>query len=98
MDTNRDGGVTREELRAAHEERRGRRHERREGMRGKMHARLQALDTDHDQALTKAELGDAMPRLAERFDAIDADKDGRLTREEMRAARPKHRDGHERPR
>ena len=102
MDTNRDGGVTREELQAAHREhrehRKARRHERREGMREKMHARLQALDTDQDQALTKAELGDAMPRLAGRFDAIDTNKDGKLTREEMRAARPKHRDGHERPR
>jgi Ca2+-binding EF-hand superfamily protein len=95
MDRNRDGGLDREELRAAHEERRaertGRRHERREGMRERMHARLQALDTDHDQAISRAELGDSHPRLAERFDTIDANRDGKLTREEMQAARQAHK-------
>jgi len=97
MDKDRDGGLTREELRAAHEERRthrqSRRHERREGMRAHMKQRLLELDTDKDQAISRAELGDRHPRLAERFDTIDANRDGKLTHGEMRAARKAHAPG-----
>ena len=86
MDRDRDGGLSREELRQAREERRGWRGHKRE----RMHARLQQLDTDGDHALSRAELGDKLPRLAQKFDTIDANHDGRLTREEMRAQHPHH--------
>jgi Ca2+-binding EF-hand superfamily protein len=89
MDRNRDGGLSREDLRQAREERRGQRGHRRE----RKHAKLQALVTDGDHALSRAELGDKAPHLAQRFDTIDANHDGRLTREEMRAQRPHHGEG-----
>jgi Ca2+-binding EF-hand superfamily protein len=89
MDKDGDRRLSREEIRAGTEERRehrqSRRHERRERMRERMHARLDALDTDHDQAISRAEVGNDHPRLAERFDSIDANRDGKLTREEMHA-------------
>ena len=41
-------------------------------------------DADGDGALTRAETGKALPRLAAKFDRVDADRDGRLTAEELR--------------
>jgi hypothetical protein len=55
-------------------------------MHGRME-KLRALDANHDQALTRAEIGNEMPKLAERFDTLDANHDGRLTHDEMRAGR-----------
>jgi Ca2+-binding EF-hand superfamily protein len=86
LDANKDGGVSQDELRQAHQQRREQRHSRRAGMHA-MRAKLLALDVDNDEALTRAEIGDKLPRLAENFDRIDADRNGKLTREEMRAAR-----------
>jgi Ca2+-binding EF-hand superfamily protein len=85
MDGNRDGKLSREEMQSAREQRMGghRREERRERMR--------ALDTDGDQQLSRAEIGDSMPKLAQDFDRIDANRDGKLSREEMRGAREMRR-------
>ena len=85
LDANNDGALSQDELRQAHERRHGMggHHQGGEGMRQKM----QALDTDHDQALSRAEIGDKLPRLSENFDSIDNNHDGKITREEMRAAR-----------
>jgi Ca2+-binding EF-hand superfamily protein len=85
LDANRDGKLTREEMQAAREQRMGghRREERRERMR--------ALDKDGDQQLSRAEIGDSMPRLAQDFDHLDTNKDGKLSREEMRAGREMRR-------
>ncbi len=84
MDANKDGQLTQEEMRMAHEQRRGRmmdrRHDRREGME-----KIRGLDTNKDQALSRAEIGTAMPRLLEHFDQLDANHDGKITRDEMRA-------------
>jgi Ca2+-binding EF-hand superfamily protein len=91
LDVNHDGGVSMEEMRQAHEQRhemRGQRRERWQGMREK----LQALDSNHDQALTRAEIGTAMPKLAENFDRLDINHDGKLTRDEMRAMHRMHHD------
>jgi len=59
----------------------------RRGEAGAMREKLRALDVDQDQALSRAEIGDSMPKLSENFDTIDSNRDGKLTREEMRAAR-----------
>lgn len=84
LDANKDGGLTQEEMRQSlrqhREMRQSRRHERMA-----MRERLKALDANDDQALTRAEIGDKAPKLAEHFNEIDLDRDGRLTRDEIRA-------------
>ena len=74
------------ELRQAHQQRREQR-QARSARRQAMRAELRALDSNQDQALTRAEIGDRMPRLSENFARIDADHDGRITRAELRLAR-----------
>lgn len=89
-DLNRDGGLTQEELKQAHQQNKQMRQERRAKGREKMQAareKLQSLDTNKDQALTRAEIGNEMPKLLENFDVIDGNNDGKITREEMRVAR-----------
>jgi len=86
MDANKDGGLTQDEMREAMRERRHMRSARKhQAMAMREHAR--ALDTDGDKALSRAEIGDKMPKLTENFDAIDLDNDGKLSGEEMRAGR-----------
>lgn len=91
LDSNHDGGVTLVEMRQAHQHRRDMRDHRRDHWQG-MHDKLQALDSNHDQALTKQEIGTSFPHLSENFDRIDANHDGKLTREEMRAMHRMHHD------
>ncbi|MEO6173267.1 MAG: hypothetical protein ABIP02_09130 [Arenimonas sp.] len=89
-DVNRDGGLSQEEIRQVHEQRKQQRGERRAKGREKMQAareKLQSLDVNKDQALTRAEIGNEMPKLLEHFDLIDGNNDGKITREEMRIAR-----------
>lgn len=90
MDADRDGQLTEDELRQAHQQRREHLRDGRQARAGRRHALL-ALDTNHDQALDRAELGNRFPKLAERFDQLDANHDGRLTRDEMRAGRDARR-------
>jgi hypothetical protein len=49
--------------------------------------RWNALDTDGDGSLDRAEAEAGAPGLARNFDRFDTDADGRLTREEIRAQR-----------
>ena len=79
IDANRDGQVTKDELRAFHQQHHG---DRKGGMK--------RADTDGDGRISKAEAQANAPRLFERFDAIDANRDGFVTREEMKAARKAH--------
>lgn len=82
LDLNHDGSLTQEEMRQSMRERRQQR-----GGRGhqRMRERLRALDANGDQALTRAEIGDKAPKLAEHFTDFDLDRNGRLTHQEMRA-------------
>ena len=84
LDANKDGSLTQEEMRQSmrqHRElRKAHRHERMA-----MRERLKGLDANGDQALTRAEIGDKAPKLAEHFAEFDLDRDGRLTRDEIRA-------------
>jgi Ca2+-binding EF-hand superfamily protein len=82
-DANRDGALTIEEMRQAHQANKNARRERKEQMREK----LQRLDANQDQALSRAEIGNEMPKLLENFDIFDGNNDGKITREEMQIAR-----------
>ena len=86
MDADHDGGLTVQEMRQAHRQRQLLRASRRH-QRAAMHEKLRALDVDNDHALSRAEIGERMPRLAQNFDRIDQNHDGKLTRDELRAAR-----------
>lgn len=86
LDSNKDGHLTQDEMRQAHQQRHQMRSARRQEM-GVRREKLRALDTNQDQALSRAEIGDQMPRLSENFDRIDSNRDGKLSREEIRASR-----------
>jgi Ca2+-binding EF-hand superfamily protein len=86
LDRDRDGTVTREEAQALREEHRGKFRERR-GERQQRMQQLRGLDADGDQQLSRAEIGDKLPRLSENFARIDGNNDGKLSRDELRAAR-----------
>lgn len=49
--------------------------------------RWNALDTDGDGSLSRAEAEAGAPGMARNFERFDADADGRVTREEIAAAR-----------
>ena len=60
------------------------------GDEGAMHARLAALDTDHDGRISRTEWL-AGGRKERGFDRMDANRDGYLTMDEIVAAREKMR-------
>lgn len=88
LDRNGDGGLTPDEMREAGRERVQAKREERRAQRD----RVRALDTDHDQALSRAEIGDALPRLSQHFDQLDRNHDGKLTRDEVRQGRAELRE------
>lgn len=86
LDANKDGGLTQDEMREAVREHRHMRSARKHQAMA-MREQARALDANGDHALSRAEIGDKMPKLAENFDAIDLDNDGALSRDELRAGR-----------
>lgn len=82
-DLNHDGGLSQDEMKQAHQQKKQRHEQRRNQGREKM----QGLDLNKDQALTRAEIGSGMPKLLENFSIIDGNNDGKITHEEMQIAR-----------
>ena len=78
LDTNHDGMITQDEIRAATEARRAE-------MQAKAAARFKAADKNGDGFLSKEEAA-AIPMIARNFDALDTNKDGQLSPEELAAA------------
>jgi len=85
IDANKDGELDRQELvEARHHAHRGR-----DGMRSHsayQRGLVKGMDDDGNGAISRAELGNKMPKWSENFATIDADKNGELSREELRAA------------
>ena len=84
LDTNKDGFLTKDELRAGHGK---------GGHGDKMHDHMKSADKDGDGKFSREEANASMPRLAKNFDAIDANKDGFVTRDELRAFHEKNGGG-----
>ena len=80
VDRNRDGSLSPDELRAWSASRRA---EDRKS-EGGFAEHFRRADANSDGALTRAEVGKALPRLGSKFDRIDANRDGKLTQDELR--------------
>jgi EF hand len=87
-DSNRDGFVTQDEVRAGAEARGGQRQERRGGRGGMMAGfggrAFAAMDLDSDGRVALAE---AQRAALQRFDRVDSNRDGTITLDERQAAR-----------
>jgi hypothetical protein len=88
LDQNKDGYVTKDELKQA----RATRNENRDEMKGKAKEHFKEADANGDGQLSLDEAQAKMPRVAERFNDLDADKNGLLTKEELRRGGPPHGD------
>ncbi|MBL8517509.1 MAG: hypothetical protein JNM76_11150 [Betaproteobacteria bacterium] len=71
IDANKDGFITKEEMKAARQKHDG--------------DRLARVDTDRSGTITRAE-AERMPKLKENFDKLDTNKDGVLSKDELKAA------------
>jgi hypothetical protein len=82
IDANRDGFIDRTELRAHHERMRPQREAERTQ---RFNAKFAEADLNRDGRLSRVEVAEKMPRLAERFAWMDDDKDGFLSQGELRS-------------
>src|SRR5882672_2318566 len=87
LDLNKDGYVTPDEMKQAHETRRENLHA---NMKQRMDERFKEADTNNDGVLSLEEVQAKMPRLAERFATLDTDKNGQLSKEELQHGGPHH--------
>jgi Ca2+-binding EF-hand superfamily protein len=87
LDLNKDGYLTQDEMKQAHDNR----HQMHGDMKEKMEARFKEADANADGQLSLDEVQAKMPRLAERFTTLDTDKNGLLSKDELRQGAPGHR-------
>jgi Ca2+-binding EF-hand superfamily protein len=85
LDLDKDGYVTAEESKQAHQ---ARREHMRGEMKEKMEQRFKEADANSDGQLSLDEVQAKMPRMAERFSQLDADKNGMLSKDELKQGRP----------
>jgi Ca2+-binding EF-hand superfamily protein len=84
MDANKDGQVTRDEIKAHGKEQVQQRRDKMAKMQEEAAANFKQADKNGDGTLSKEE-AQAMPRVAQNFDTIDANKDGQATHDEISA-------------
>lgn len=95
IDANRDGELERAEIADARRQAmQGKRHHRMRAMHAYQRGLFKGMDDDGNGAISRAELGDKMPRWAENFAAIDADQDGEISAGELKAHRQAMRAAH----
>ena len=86
IDSNRDGYLVRTELRAHHERMRPQ-HEA--ARKARFDAKFAEADLNRDGKLSRVEVGEKMPRMADRFAWMDDNRDGFLSQAELQASRDK---------
>ena len=79
IDTNKDGKLSPDELKAAMEKMRWRRRDHRP------HDPSMGADANHDHVITRDEILQRNQKILQDFDAADTNKDGKLTRDEIKA-------------
>ena len=84
IDSNRDGYLVRTELRAHHERMRPQ-HEA--ARKARFEAKFAEADLNRDGKLSRVEVGEKMPRMADRFAWMDDNRDGFLSRAELQSQR-----------
>ena len=84
IDGNRDGYITRPELRAHHERMRPQHEAER---KARFEQKFAAADANKDGKLGRVEAEQAMPRIGERFNWMDDNRDGFLDRNELASGR-----------
>lgn len=82
IDTNKDGQLSADELKAFHE---AMRKAAEAEHKAHLAAMIKKLDLNGDGAVSRAEAQQGAPHLAKRFDKLDANKDGQLTAAELEA-------------
>jgi len=83
IDTDRNGLLSRQELKAWMQQHRG---EGGKGERGERFAqKFAAADTDRDGRLSRSEVARSMPKMQQQFAGRDTNGDGYLSREELRS-------------
>ena len=84
IDTNKDGKISPDELKAMAEKM----HHRGPGARGP----FAGADANHDHVITRDEILQRNQKVLQDFDAADTNQDGKLSRDEMKAWREKMRE------
>jgi Ca2+-binding EF-hand superfamily protein len=84
IDSNRDGYLVRTELRAYHERMRPQ-HEA--ARKARFDAKFSEADLNRDGKLSLVEVGEKMPRMADRFAWMDDNRDGFLSQAELQSQR-----------
>lgn len=95
IDANRDGELERTEIADARRQAmQGKRHHRMRTMHAYQRGLFKGMDDDGNGAISRAELGDKMPRWVGNFAVIDADANGEISADELKAHRQKTRAEH----